>query len=258
MVQSTYCSIRRRIPERDCQVNPSQANIQRLSSNRSDAGTTRRPTRNVRVINCSVNSPWDDGICLKSSFGLGHARVCEMVTISDCLLTGSLEEGTLLDGSWKPFPADSKIPRNGRIKFGTESNGGFKRITISNCVFDGCRGLALETVDGAILEDVTVTNISMRDIVDGPIFIRLGDRMRGPEGVPVGVLRRVIISNIVCSNAASNISSLFTGVAGHPVEDVKLSNILIEHRGGGIHDGRYLPDDAAADRNRSGHYRGRV
>ena len=189
--------------------------------------------RNVRVINCSVNSPWDDGICLKSSFGLGHARACEMVTISDCLLTGSLEEGTLLDGSWKPFPADSKIPRNGRIKFGTESNGGFKRITISNCVFDGCRGLALETVDGAILEDVTVTNISMRDIVDGPIFIRLGDRMRGPEGVPVGVLRRVIISNIVCSNAASNISSLFTGLAGHPVEDVKLSNILIEHRGGG-------------------------
>ena len=100
-------------------------------------------------------------------------------------------------------------------------------------MFDGCRGLALEAVDGAILEDVTITNISMRDIVDGPIFIRLGDRMRGPEGVPVGVLRRVIISNIVCSNAASNISSLFTGLAGHPVEDVKLSNILIEHRGGG-------------------------
>ena len=189
--------------------------------------------RNVRVSKCSVNSPWDDGICLKSSFGLGYARATEMVTISDCLLTGSFEEGTLLDGTCKPFPADANIPRNGRIKFGTESNGGFKRITVSNCVFDGCKGLALEAVDGAILEDVTVTNISMRDIVDGPIFIRLGDRMRGPEGVPVGALRRVIISNIVCSNAASNISSLFTGLPGHPIEDVKLSNILIEHGGGG-------------------------
>ena len=189
--------------------------------------------RNVRVTNCSVNSPWDDGICLKSSFGLGYARATEMVTISDCLLTGSFEEGTLLDGTCKPFPADANVPRNGRIKFGTESNGGFKRITVSNCVFDGCKGLALEAVDGAILEDVTVTNISMRDVVDGPIFIRLGDRMRGPEGVPVGALRRVIISNIVCSNATSNIASLFTGLAGHPIEDVKLSNILIEHRGGG-------------------------
>src|SRR5438067_11703440 len=189
--------------------------------------------RNVRVINCSVNSPWDDGICLKSSFGLGYARATEMVTISDCLLTGSFEEGTLLDGTCKPFPADANIPRNGRIKFGTESNGGFKRITITNCVFDGCRGLALEAVDGAILEDISVTNISMRDIVDGPIFIRLGDRMRGPEGVPVGALRRVIINNIVCSNAASNISSLFSGLPGHPIEELKLSNILIEHRGGG-------------------------
>lgn len=189
--------------------------------------------RNVRVSNCSVNSPWDDGICLKSSFGLGYARATEMVTISDCLLTGSFEEGTLLDGTCKPFPPDANIPRNGRIKFGTESNGGFKRITVSNCVFDGCRGLALEAVDGAVLEDVTVTNISMRDIVDGPIFIRLGDRMRGPEDVPVGALRRVIISNVVCSNAASNISSLFSGLPGHPIEDLKLSNILIEHSGGG-------------------------
>src|SRR5205085_8461163 len=189
--------------------------------------------RNVRVSNCSVNSPWDDGICLKSSFGLGYARPTEMVTISDCLLTGSFEEGTLLDGTCKPFPPDANIPRNGRIKFGTESNGGFKCITVANCVFDGCRGLALEAVDGALLEDVTVTNIRMRDIVDGPIFIRLGDRMRGPEGVPVGALRRVIISNVVCSNAASNISSLFSGLPGHPIEDLKLSTIFIEHSGGG-------------------------
>ena len=63
-----------------------------------------------------------------------------------------------------------------------------------------------------------------------------GDRVvhvRGPEGVPVGALRRVIISNVVCSNAASNISSLFSGLPGHPIEDLKLSNILIEHSGGG-------------------------
>jgi polygalacturonase len=189
--------------------------------------------RNVRVSNCSVNSPWDDGICLKSSFGLGYARATEMVTISDCLLTGSFEEGTLLDGTCKPFPAEARVPRTGRIKFGTESNGGFKRITVSNCVFDGCRGISLESVDGALLEDVTITNISMRDIVEGPIFVRLGSRMRGPQGVPVGSIKRLLISNVVCSNATSPQCSSITGIPGHAVEEIKLSNILIEHRGGG-------------------------
>jgi polygalacturonase len=113
--------------------------------------------RNVRVSNCSVNSPWDDGICLKSSFALGYARATENVTITNCQLSGDYEEGTLLDGTFKHFPADAKVPRYGRIKFGTESNGGFKNITISNCVFDGCSGFALETVDGALLEDVSIT-----------------------------------------------------------------------------------------------------
>ena len=106
------------------------------------------------------------------------------------------EEGTLLDATMKRFAPDVKAGRTGRIKFGTESNGGFKNITISNCVFDGCQGLALETVDGAQLEDITITNITMRDIVSAPIFIRLGARMRGPAGIPVGALRRVLISNV--------------------------------------------------------------
>ncbi len=189
--------------------------------------------RNVRVSNCSVNSPWDDGICLKSSFALGFARATEMVTITNCLVTGNYEEGTLLDGAFKPFAPDAKVPRTGRIKFGTESNGGFKNITISNCVFDGCSGFALETVDGALLEDVSITNITMRDLFGPPLFLRLGARMRGPANVAVGALRRVLISNIVCSNAASPICSSITGIPGHEIEDLKISHVLIQHRGGG-------------------------
>jgi len=41
--------------------------------------------RNVRVSNCSVNSPWDDAICLKSCYGLGFARSTDHVTITNCL-----------------------------------------------------------------------------------------------------------------------------------------------------------------------------
>jgi len=139
----------------------------------------------------------------------------------------------MLDATFKRFPVDYKVPRNGRIKFGTESNGGFRNITISNCVIEDCRGIALESVDGAILEDVTITNITMRDLVDVPFFIRLGARMRGPEGTPVGEVRRVLISNVVVSNCASRQATLITGIPGHNIEDLRMSNMLIEHRGGG-------------------------
>jgi polygalacturonase len=189
--------------------------------------------RHVHVSNCSINSPWDDAICLKSSYGLGFARATERVTITNCFVSGSFEEGSMLDGSYRRFAPDFSVPRTGRIKFGTESNGGFKNITISNVAFDGCQGLALETVDGGLLEDVTITNISMRDCVTAAIFMRLGARMRAPEGMEVGHLRRVIISNLVCSNSASRISSIISGIPDHAIEDVKLSNIFIEHRGGG-------------------------
>lgn len=188
---------------------------------------------NVRVSNCSVNSPWDDGICLKSSYGLNAPVSTDMVTITNCLVSGSFVEGTLLDGTYKCYPAGTRIPRTGRIKFGTESNGGFRNITISNCVFDGCQGLALETVDGALLEDVAISNITMRDISSAPIFLRLGRRMRGPADRPIGVLRRVSISGIVCSNSASRIASVISGIPGHEIEDVKIDNVYIQTQGGG-------------------------
>jgi polygalacturonase len=189
--------------------------------------------RNVRISNCTINSPWDDAICLKSSFALGYACDTEMVTISDCMVSGSYLEGAVLDASFKQFPSTSDVDRNGRIKFGTESNGGFKNITITNCVFDGCFGVAILSVDGAQIEDVTISNITMRGTVASPIFLRLGSRMRGPTGVPVGSIRRVNISNIVSSSESSRICSMIAGIPGHPVEDVKISNILIQHPGGG-------------------------
>ena len=190
--------------------------------------------RNVRVSNCAVNSPYDDAIVLKSSFALGVARATENLEIGNCYVTGAYEVGTMLDGTWKNFKAGLRVPHTGRIKFGTESNGGFKNITISNCVFDGCQGLALESVDGALLEDVTITNITMRDIVSAPIFLRLGSRLRGPaESTRTGTLQRVTLSNILCSNSASHLGCIISGVHGHEIQDLTLRGIYIQHRGGG-------------------------
>lgn len=203
----------------------------KIDTNR--AGIDMDCCRNVRVSNCSINAPWDDAICLKSSFALGFPRAAEMITISDCMVSGSFEEGALLDGTLKRFPPNADVDRNGRIKLGTESNGGFRNIAITNCVFDGCFGLAILSVDGAVIEDVSISNITMRDTVASPIFVRLGSRMRGPEGAAVGAIRRVNISNIVSSSTSSLFCSIIAGVSDHKIENVRLTNILLQHSGGG-------------------------
>jgi polygalacturonase len=202
--------------------------------------------RNVRVSNCTVNSPWDDGICPKSSFALGYARASENITISDCYLTGNYQLGSVIDGTWKPMPQEHARHATGRIKCGTESNGGFKNITISNCVFDQSRGIALETVDGANCEDITITGITMRNSFHCPLFLRLGRRMRGPAGAAIGTLKRVIISNITSYNA-SPLPSIIAGIDGHPVEDVKISDVFLQQVGGGSGElaGRQPPDEEA-------------
>jgi polygalacturonase len=189
--------------------------------------------RNVRVSNCAVNSPWDDAICPKSSFALGYARATENVTISNCYVTGIYEFGSMLSGAWKPALYSKVRMAAGRIKCGTESNGGFKNITISNCIFDQCRGLALETVDGGTIEDITITNLSMRGMVHPPFFLRLGSRLRGPAGIEPGILRRVSISNVTSSDAMAEYPSIIGGIPGSLIEDVKISDVYLHQLGGG-------------------------
>jgi polygalacturonase len=190
--------------------------------------------RNVRVSNCFVNSPWDDAICPKSSYALGYNRATENLTITNCYVAGSYELGTMLDGTYKKFAADvPRLARNGRIKCGTESNGGFKNIAISNCVFDGCMGLALESEDGALCEDIAISNITMRDVVSAPLFWRLGARLRGPrETTKVGTLQRIVVNNLVSYNTAPHISSILSGIPDFPIRDIKISNVYIQHQGG--------------------------
>jgi len=188
--------------------------------------------RNVRVSNCTINSPYDDAIVPKSSYALGYARITENVTITNCQVSGSYAVGSLLDGSYRPLQRDRSTWLLGRIKCGTESNGGFRNITISNCVFDQCWGLAIESVDGAIVEDITVNNLTMRGGQSPAIYLRLGRRMRGPAGVAVGRMRRIAISNVSCTSL-SPLPCIIAGIEGHPIEDVQISHVLLEGPGGG-------------------------
>ena len=166
----------------------------------------------------------DDGITLKST----SPRLCESVVIQNCIISSHCNA----------------------IKLGTETNGGFRNINISNCVVKpsadqssqffgdpskrGTSVISLEITDGGVLENVHVSNI-VAEGTESPIFIRLGNRARGyAEGIPVekiGSIRGVHLSNITVNNAGRTGCSI-TGLPGHPVEDIWLSDITIRQQGG--------------------------
>jgi polygalacturonase len=203
----------------------------RIDTNRD--GLDIDSCRNVRISNVSINAPNDDAIVLKTTHALGYAKPTENVTITNSLVSG-YDIGSLLDGTCKRTVArapDRDGP-TGRIKLGTESEGDFRNIVISNIVFDRSRGLALESVDGSRIEDISISNITMRDVSNAPIFLRLGSRMRAPDGTPVGSIRRVRISNVIASDVDPRYGSILSGIPGCPIEDVQLSNITIIYRGG--------------------------
>jgi hypothetical protein len=204
----------------------------RIDTNRE--GIDIDTCRSVSITDCLVNAPNDDAIALKSSFALSTIQPTEDVTIRHCHVFG-FDEGTLLDGTrlttQKTAPDGGGVM--GRIKLGTESNGGFRKIVISDCTFTHCRGLALETVDGGTMEDIAVSNLTMHDLTSAPLFIRLGHRARGPAGSPVSAVRRVSISHVEVLGAEPRFASILAGIPGHPIEGVQLSDIRITYRGGG-------------------------
>ncbi len=183
--------------------------------------------RNTTVSNCRVNAPDDDAICPKSTYALGETRVTENLTIVNCQVSG-FEEGTVLDGTMKPSRS-----RNGRIKFGTESTGGFRNCTVSNCTFRSCRGLALEEVDGGIMEDIIISNLTMVDVANYAIYITTGKRNRGPNVTTNSRLKNILISNVIADGVDKTSGIQIWGLPEQPLEGIRLENIRLTSRGGG-------------------------
>ena len=132
-------------------------------------------SQNVTVRNSVFNSIQDDALVLKASFALGAFIPTRNVLLENDIVSG-YEAGSVLSGA---YARGQLTPITGRVKLGTEATGGFDTITVRNLIFEHCAGLALESVDGAALQNVTVTNVAMNDVFT-PIFIRLGDRARTP------------------------------------------------------------------------------
>jgi polygalacturonase len=185
--------------------------------------------RNVMVSNCRINSPNDDALCPKSSFALGRNVITENLTIVNCMVSG-FEVGTLLDGTMKPKANGNG---NGRLKFGTEANGGFRNCTVANIVFRSCRGLALEEVDGGILENININNITMMDVPSYAIYVTTGKRNRGPEVKQPSRMRNVLISNVTADGVSANGGIEIFGLPEQPIEGLRLENIRLVCKGGG-------------------------
>ena len=182
------------------------------------------------VSNTKVNTPSDDAIVLKSSYALKKPVLCEHILITNCIVTG-YKLGTFLDGTYVPEKVNWVC---GRIKLGTESNGGYRNITISNCTCMWSSGLAFEEVDQGRMENIVVDNISLSHVHHYPIYITTGCRNRGPkERTEVSSARDIYINNVIADDCDSLAGIIVTGMAGTPVKNVSLSNIRIQYRGGG-------------------------
>jgi polygalacturonase len=187
--------------------------------------------KNVLVEDCDIDTD-DDAICLKSH---DENRVCENVVVRNCRIATNCNA----------------------IKFGTLSIAGFKNINISNCTIkkaseDRIRhwqtnlqfigqpitvvsGIALEMVDGGLIDNINISNIRMTD-VQTPIFIVMGDRRKSKghkdSTVPTSWISNITLSNITASSQSKMASSI-SGLPGTNAENIKLENIVLTDMGTG-------------------------
>ena len=187
--------------------------------------------RDVIVSDCNIDSH-DDALCLKS----GNDRPTENVVVTNCITRTHCNH----------------------FKTGTDSNGGFRNITVSNLQmvpstvlesdpntggadWRGACGIALGCVDGGMLENISISHVQM-DQVRVPFFIKLGDRGRPISGSdihqPVQFARGIRLAHITARRASAT-GGYIMGLPEAPVRDVRVENCDLEFEGGG--------DDALAE-----------
>lgn len=182
-------------------------------------------SRNVQISGCEIDCD-DDAICFKSE----SEEICRDIIVQNCTLRSNCNA----------------------IKFGTASQGGFQNIKVSDCRIlpasednirkwykhypwigvnekSGLAGIAIESVDGGIIDNLSISQIKM-DGIQTPIFIRLGDRKRNKQG-KISILRNISIDHIK-ANATGRLSCSITGIPEQPIEEIHISHISFNLQGG--------------------------
>lgn len=158
-------------------------------------------SQSVFIDNCDITTG-DDAIVLKTT-GLNehHSRV-ENVMITNCHLS---------------------TPCNG-FKIGTETHQDIQQVVVNNVIIETTHankyyekvsaGIALESVDGADVHHISISNVTMIN-VRCPVFMRLGGRTQ-----PTGKLHNIMLSNIT---ADADRPIVISGIPGHPITDVVIN-----------------------------------
>ena len=182
--------------------------------------------RYIRITNCYIDV-WDDAVCPKASMALGKPRATEHLVVANCVLRTSCAN----------------------FKFGTETSGDLRDVSVTNCVMSSrssgrkaLGGIAIESVDGANIDGVVVSNISMDNVVS-PIFIRLGNRGRGMDKPAPGSLKNISIQNVVAHGAS--LASSITGVENGRVQNVTIDGLNVTGAGGVAARDLNVPEAAA-------------
>lgn len=188
-------------------------------------------SKNVSVENCHFDVD-DDAICIKSDLPI----ICEDVVVKNCTVKTNCNA----------------------IKLGTSGFGGFRNIDISDISITkasedrfrkwqtslrwagisksitSLTGIALESVDGGILDNVKISGITMED-VQTPIFIRLGDRSRTYSG-RVSQIKSITISDVTAKSESlitNSITGVSLGTDNFYADSIILRNIKMTVLGGG-------------------------
>jgi hypothetical protein len=200
-------------------------------------------SKNVTIERLKIKSfgvPHNDGINIDSSQGF-VIKDCDVDSGDDALVFKTTSSVPTRDIT----VTNCRLKSNqGAIKFGTESVANFENIKISNCQIRDTKngGIKLLSVDGAHLENITISDITM-DNVATPIFVRLGARLKvfregEKKAERAGFIRNVVIRNVrakaaVKAQLTPPSGILITGIPGHSVGTLTLENIEIELAGGG-------------------------
>jgi polygalacturonase len=275
-------------------------------------------TQNMTIRNSVFNSLNDDALVMKGSFAAGKFLTSKNILIENDTVSG-YDPGSVLDKTYTTgrLAANDRDGPTGRVKFGTEGTCGLDTVTVRNVIFDRSRGFALESVDGAELQNILFTDIKMKHISSSPIFIVIGDRARAPVTgnttsnsanpthdvrltdtgwvlpnvpafygsypptryqpaydkssqvaiggasrgfsivnptaptrlnpasihpddplfanavyVPFAKVHDIVIRNVTVEDADPRYPILLSGLVDHPIENVSISNVTVEYRGG--------------------------
>ncbi|PWG79857.1 glycoside hydrolase family 28 protein [Pararcticibacter amylolyticus] len=196
---------------------------------------------NVTVTGVTINNPHSpntDGI---------NPESCRYVHISNCHISVGDDCITIKSGKDKPgramaAPAENYTITNctmlsghGGVVIGSEMSGDVRKITISNCVFDGTdRGIRIKSARGrgGVVEEIRVDNIIMKNIQEQAIVLDLQYAKTQPEPVSerTPAFRNIHLSNITASGVKQ--ACYINGLEEMPVENITFNDINMDAESG--------------------------